>query len=363
MSQLYVGIMSGTSLDGIDLALVDFSSPAPVLVRTHHCAFPAALRQQLFALSQPGANEIDCLGLAEAQLAEAYAAATLQLLKRAGVTASAVKAIGCHGQTIRHRPDGHYGFTYQAGDMFRLAVQSQIRVISQFRQKDMALGGQGAPLVPAFHQAVFASLTEARAVVNIGGIANATLLCPGLPVTGFDTGPGNCLMDLWVQQHGLGPYDQNGDFAASGQLHAGLLQSLWQDPYFSRTGPKSTGREYFNQQWLNQALQGFALPAADVQRTLTRFTAETIMAALPKNVAQLYLCGGGAYNAQLVRELQQLRPAAAVDSTKALGIDPNWVEAMAFAWLAFAYDQKLPGNLPEVTGASKATVLGVEFGY
>lgn len=363
MSQLYVGIMSGTSLDGIDLVLVDFSSPAPQLIESLHCTFADSLRQQLFTLSQPGQNEIETLGLVEAELATAYAKATARLLVKAQITPAAVKAIGCHGQTIRHRPDGRFSFTYQIGDMFRLAVESQIRVISQFRQKDMALGGQGAPLVPAFHQAVFASPTEQRAVINIGGIANATLLRPGQPVTGFDTGPGNCLMDLWYQQQGLGSYDQDGAFAASGQLQQGLLQTLWQDPYFSRTGPKSTGREHFNQSWLTAVLQGFTLPAADVQRTLTRFTAETITASLPPGIAKIYLCGGGAYNSQLTRDLEQLRPQATIESTKALGIDPNWVEAMAFAWLAFAYDQKLPGNLPEVTGASAATVLGVEFSY
>jgi len=363
MSVLYIGIMSGTSLDGIDLVLADFTPTVPQLLQSLSCPFPAALRQQLFALSQPADNEIELLGLVEAELALCYADAVQQLLNKAQLSADAIQAIGCHGQTIRHRPDGRYAFTYQIGDMFRLAVTSGIRVIADFRQKDIALGGQGAPLVPAFHRAVFASSHESRAVVNVGGIANATLLQPGQQVTGFDTGPGNCLMDLWYQQQGLGDYDQDGLFAAAGTTVDELLQRCWQDPYFSRTGPKSTGREHFNQSWLEQRLVGLTLSAADVQNTLTRFTAETIAAALPADLAAMYLCGGGAYNLQLQRELQQLRPSCTVATTAQIGLSPSWVEAMAFAWLAYAYDQQIPGNLPEVTGASRSTVLGTAYSY
>lgn len=363
MPALYVGIMSGTSLDGIDLVLVDFGQRPPKLIATHTCAFPAALRAQLATLSQPGENEIERLGLAEAELAICYAEGVHELLKQAGTFAKDVKAIGCHGQTIRHRPEGRFGFTYQIGDMFRLAVQSQIRVISQFRQKDMALGGQGAPLVPAFHQAVFADAAKYRAIINIGGIANVTLLQPNAPVTGFDTGPGNCLLDVWFEQQGLGAYDKDGKFAASGHIQSTLLTRLWQDPYFKRQGPKSTGREHFNRPWLEKALQQEYYAPADVQRTLTRFSAETICYALPAEVSEVYLCGGGVYNLQLRQELQILKPDCLITSTNDLGIHPSFVEAMAFAWLAYAFDENIPSNVPEVTGASQATVLGTAFSH
>lgn len=367
MSSLYIGIMSGTSLDGIDLVLVRFDQSAPeklqpVLLNSLLCPFPEQLRQQLSQLAQSGPDELELMGLVEQQLALAYADAVQQLLSKANVTPEQITAIGCHGQTIRHRPYAQFPFTYQIGDMFRLAAETQIRVIADFRRKDMAYGGQGAPLVPAFHQAIFAKPNSYRAILNIGGIANVTLLQPNQLVRGFDTGPGNGLMDNWIQQQGLGLYDKDGLYAASGAIQQDLLTNLLSDRYFQLQGPKSTGREYFNAEWLAQKLQAENYAPADVQRTLTRFTAESIKIALVNEaINELFVCGGGAYNKVLISDLQQLFPKVQLQQTASLGVKADDVEAMAFAWLAYAYDNKIAGNIPEVTGASKAVVLGVEF--
>jgi anhydro-N-acetylmuramic acid kinase len=366
MSSLYIGIMSGTSLDGIDLVLVRFSQSArektqPELLDSLLCPFPEQLRLQLSQLAQSGPDELELMGLVEQQLASAYADAVKQLLSRAKVTPELISAIGCHGQTIRHRPYAAFPFTYQIGDMFRLAAETQIRVVADFRRKDMAYGGQGAPLVPAFHQAVFAN-SSYRAILNIGGIANVTLLQPDHPVRGFDTGPGNGLMDNWIQQQGLGLYDKDGQYAASGAIRQDLLADLLSDPYFQLQGPKSTGREYFNDLWLEQKLHNGNYTPADVQRTLTRLTAQSIKIALANEaIEELFVCGGGAYNQVLMDDLQQLFPKVQLEQTANLGVKADDVEAMAFAWLAYAYDQKIPGNIPEVTGARKAVVLGAEF--
>jgi anhydro-N-acetylmuramic acid kinase len=369
MSGLYIGIMSGTSLDGIDLVLVRFEQDSagqlhPELLDSLLCPFPELLRQQLSQLALSGPDELELMGLAEQQLALAYAAAVRQLLAKAQLGPEQICAIGCHGQTVRHRPYAQWPFTYQIGDMFRLAAETQIRVIADFRRKDLAYGGQGAPLVPAFHQAIFATADSSRAILNIGGIANVTLLQPGRPVRGYDTGPGNALLDSWIQQQGLGNYDQDGRYAASGQIQQDLLQCLLSDPYFQLQGPKSTGREYFNLQWLQPKLAQKNYAAADVQRTLTRFTAESIRAALSDEaIEELFICGGGAYNKVLISDLQQLFPTVQIRQTASLGVKADDVEAMAFAWLAYAYDHQIPGNIPEVTGARKAVVLGAQFSY
>jgi anhydro-N-acetylmuramic acid kinase len=356
----YIGIMSGTSLDGIDLVLASFS-PKPKLNCSQLHPFPAKLKQQLQRLCQPGDNEIELLGPTEQQLAQCYAAGVAALLAKASVTASSVAAIGCHGQTIRHRPDGPFPFTLQIGDMHKLAMLCQIPVIADFRRKDIAYGGQGAPLVPAFHRAVFQQVARQRAIVNIGGIANVTLLLADSAVTGFDTGPGNALLDNWVMHcHGQS-FDQNGGFCRQGQLLPELLTAMLADPYFTRPAPKSTGREYFNLQWLQQ-FKPERYPPADVQRTLCRLTAQTITGALSNyKVEQLYVCGGGVHNPVLMEDLSLFLPECSVSSTGALGVDADWVEAMAFAWLAWAYQHQVTGNLPEVTGASKACVLGVAY--
>lgn len=361
-SALYIGIMSGTSLDGIDVVLTDFSQPFPALLCSLLVPYPQHIRSALAAISQPGDNEIERLGLLEADLADCYASAVTQLLQQGGYAAEQIQAIGCHGQTIRHRPNGRQPFSYQIGDMHRLAAQTGIRVIADFRRKDIAFGGQGAPLVPAFHQAIFTDSQRGRCILNIGGIANITLLVPHQAVQGFDTGPGNCLLDNWIeQQQGL-PYDANGAFAASGQLQPELLLKLLSDSYFQQTGPKSTGREYFQLQWLQQHLTGSNYSAADVQRTLSQFSAGTMVLAISRYpVQEVFVCGGGAFNPQLLADLQGLLPQCRISTTAELGVAPDWVEAMAFGWLAYAFDLRIPGNVPAVTGARQPLVLGLEF--
>ena len=365
---LYIGIMSGTSLDGVDVVLVDFSPSYPNLIHSLCLPYPAELKAELAILAQPGANEIERLGLAEADLADCYAHAVQLLLQQSGIDRSRIRAIGCHGQTIRHRPNARQPFSYQIGDQHRLAMLTQIPVIADFRRKDIAYGGQGAPLVPAFHQAIFGAKTQGRCILNIGGIANITLLLPHQPVQGFDTGPGNCLLDNWIELQQGKAYDANGAYAASGRLDAALLGVLLSDPYFSQIGPKSTGREYFQLTWLQQQLKqlqavtGYMPAPADVQRTLSRFTAGTIALAVSRFVvSEIYVCGGGAHNAMLLQDLAELLPQCQISTTASLGVHPDWVEAMAFAWLAYAYVEQIPGNVPAVTGASQALVLGVHY--
>ncbi|MCH8537097.1 MAG: anhydro-N-acetylmuramic acid kinase [Alkalimonas sp.] len=358
---LYIGIMSGTSLDGIDLVLVDFSETTPRLLQSVLHPFPLELKAELSALARPGANEIERMGPAEQQLALCYAAGVAALLQQAALKPEDIQAIGCHGQTIRHRPDGRYPFSYQIGNMHLLAAETGIRVIADFRRKDMAYGGQGAPLVPAFHQAVFARPATNRAVVNIGGIANISVLTADGIVIGYDTGPGNCLMDDWVQLHRQQAYDADGGMASAGQLQPELLQKMLQDPYFSQTAPKSTGREYFHLAWLQQQLTGEE-SSVDVQRTLCRLTAQSIADCIrPYQVSDVYICGGGVHHPVLMQDLQQLLSPAQVVATDAAGVAADWVEAIAFAWLAWAFDQKLPGNVPAVTGARQPCVLGIEY--
>ena len=360
LPQLYIGIMSGTSLDGIDLVLADFTSKPNLLSRCL-LPFPASLQRELRSLAEPGDNEVERIGPVEYQLAECYAAGVRQLLQQANYQPELISAIGCHGQTIRHRPSQAQPFTMQLGNMHLLAALTGIRVIADFRRKDMAYGGQGAPLVPAFHQAVFARAGQNRAVVNIGGIANISLLHANGSITGYDTGPGNCLMDDWVSLHRQQPYDKDGVFSAEGKLLPGLLQQLLSDPFFQQRGPKSTGREYFHLPWLQQQLTGKEDPA-DVQRTLCRFTALSIANELQlPNLSKVFVCGGGVHHPVLMADLQQLLTPAKVKSSSSEGVDPDWVEAMAFAWLAQAFDQQRPGNVPAVTGARKACVLGIEY--
>lgn len=360
LPQLYIGIMSGTSLDGIDLVLADFTT-RPSLLSSCLLPFPANLQRELRSLAEPSDNEVERIGPVEYQLAECYAAGVRQLLQQANYQPEQIKAIGCHGQTIRHRPSQTQPFTMQLGNMHLLAALTGIRVIADFRRKDMAYGGQGAPLVPAFHQAVFARAGKSRAVVNIGGIANISLLSADATITGYDTGPGNCLMDDWVSLHRQLPYDKDGVFSAEGKLLPGLLQQLLSDPFFQQRGPKSTGREYFHLAWLQKQLTGQEAPA-DVQRTLCHFTALSIANELQlPNLSEVFVCGGGVHHPVLMADLQQLLTPAKVKSSSSEGVDPDWVEAMAFAWLAQAFDQQRPGNVPAVTGARKACVLGIEY--
>ncbi len=366
---LYIGVMSGTSLDSIDAALCEIPADAsPRLLASYTHPFPKTLRSELVSLCQPGDNEIERMGRADRELGACYAEAVAELLNAAQVDPARVNAIGCHGQTIRHRPPSasrksEQAFTLQIGDPNTLAMHSGITTIGDFRRRDIAEGGQGAPLAPAFHRAVFASPTTDRAVVNIGGMANITLLPAGGLCTGFDSGPGNVLMDAWIRQHQGLEYDEGGHWAASGKVDANLLEELLALPYFQQAqGPRSTGREDFDKGLLADIPQSTA--PVDVQATLLEFTARTIAAplsALPKAPSQLYVCGGGAFNTALMQRLETLLHPTIVASTQQLGIDPQWVEAMAFAWLAQRRLAGLPGNVTSVTGAAKEVMLGAIY--
>ncbi|TXH62293.1 MAG: anhydro-N-acetylmuramic acid kinase [Tolumonas sp.] len=362
---LYIGLMSGTSMDGIDAALVEFSAgdDQPRLIATHARSWPEHLVHRLHTICTPGENEIDQMGELDQKVAEEFAFAVNDLLQIAGIPKEEICAIGSHGQTIRHRPE--LGFTLQIGNGARLAAMTDIDVICDFRMKDIALGGQGAPLVPAFHQAVFGIPDTSRYILNIGGISNVSVL-PGHAdkVFGFDTGPGNTLLDSWYRQHHTGSYDKNGAWAASGQLHQPLLQDLLTHPYFSMPYPKSTGRETFTPAWMQQHICNHPdISAADVQRTLLEFTAVSVCDALQvlDTSAHLYLCGGGAHNPLLSQRIADLLPDWQVNSTQTLGMHPDWVEAIAFAWLAHCFCERRPGNLPAVTGARQKTVLGAFY--
>ena len=364
--ELFIGALSGTSIDGIDVALVRFA-PQPVLVATHGVAYPAELRRELLALCAPGENEIDRLGRADVAVGREFAAAVQAMLAQAGVAPGEVCAIGSHGQTIRHRPNFAPPFTLQIGDPNVIAANTGIPVVADFRRKDLALGGQGAPLVPAFHEAVFRQSGTDRVVVNIGGIANLTVL-PGdaaQPIAGFDTGPGNTLLDAW-SRHALNePMDRGGAFAARGRVEPELLAAFLADPYFQKNPPKSTGPEYFSPQWLDRHLAGGSLGAADVQATLVALTARTIAGGVRQfpglNRPQVFVCGGGARNPVLMRALADELPDSAVAPTDTLGVAADWVEAMAFAWLVRQRWHGMPGNIPGVTGATRAAVLGGLF--
>jgi len=372
--ELYIGLMSGTSIDGIDAALVEFKDGKCQLVAQHLQPMSSALTAQLHLLCRPDNDEITALATIEQPLAQAFALACQQLLAKTPYTASDVTAIGSHGQTIRHHPE--HGFTLQIGDANILAALTNIDTVADFRRKDMALGGQGAPLVPAFHQAVFQHQAINRAIVNIGGLANITYL-PSLqqakPIIGYDTGPGNTLLDAWfsAKNNSDSSYDVDGQWASSGVLIEPLLASLLQHEYFAINPPKSTGRELFNLAWLGKYLATEALVYADtdIQRTLTRFTAVSIANEVTKLIpsdgvnirTEVYICGGGAANPLLMADLAQLLPNHAVMTTAEIGIDPDWVEAIAFAWLAKQHVHKQPGNLPAVTGASRRAILGAFY--
>ncbi|MEO0317369.1 MAG: hypothetical protein RL404_1046 [Pseudomonadota bacterium] len=357
-SPLYIGLMSGTSLDGVDGVLTPFDAD-PVAA---HIPFPDDLRRELLSLQAPSDNEIHREALAANRIATLYAECVRELLDKAGLAASDVTAIGAHGQTIRHQPA--LGYTRQIINPALLAELSGIDVIADFRSRDIAAGGQGAPLVPAFHQAVFGSDKAVRVVANIGGIGNISILRPDGSVIGYDTGPGNLLMDGWVHRHKAQPYDRDGGWAASGKLIPALLDRLLQEPYLALPPPKSTGRDLFHADWLATQLQGFeAAQAADVQATLAAFTARTIADGVLRDAPDaeaVYVCGGGALNGHLMATLQGAL-AMPVLNTDELGIAPMHVEAIAFAWLAMRFCRRLPGNLPVVTGAAGTRVLGALY--
>ncbi|PKI17715.1 anhydro-N-acetylmuramic acid kinase [Colwellia sp. 12G3] len=393
----YIGLMSGTSADGIDLALVDFTDKGqqPRLLASLYQSYSNAISDKITSLYQPGNNEVDRAFHLDVELAHLFAQAINTLLNQENLSPTDIIAIGNHGQTIRHRPSGNNPFTLQIGCCQTLATVTGIRVVGQFRRKDMALGGQGAPLVPIFHQQLFAQAVDANFVVNIGGIANITFLPAqgtNQSVLGFDTGPGNALLDDWFTKHHScsdKSYDENGAWAAKGQVNQTLLTQLMQDDYIKSAAPKSTGREYFHLDWLEQQLAIFTehtdsqhhavtdntideesdrvVKAIDIQATLLAFTAQTISDEITALTAQgkVYLCGGGVHNSALVDALKgRLNTSGSafeINTMQALNIDGDILEAMAFAWLAYAFDHGLDSNMPAVTGASASCTLGNTF--
>ena len=368
MPDHYIGLMSGTSADGVDAVCVHFPEDPPGVTLAAHCheRYPDALRARLLALMVPGDDEIDRMGALEGELAEIFASVATAVREKAGLAVSEVAAIGSHGQTVRHRPRGTQAFTLQIGDPARIAERTGIATVSDFRRRDMAAGGQGAPLVPAFHQWLFRHATRTRAIVNIGGIANITLIpgaAAGAGVRGFDTGPGNALLDGWVRQHKGESQDTGGRLAAQGRADPQLLALLKDDPYFGAPPPKSTGREHFTSEWLAGRLQrlGRDLAVADVQATLVALTADTIAEALASlGPEEVFLCGGGTANPVLVAALAARLPVPVL-TTAHLGLDPQLVEPAAFAWLARETLAGRPGNLPSVTGARRPVVLGAIY--
>lgn len=361
--EYFIGLISGTSSDGVDAALMEFI-PAPRLLASHVLAYPDTLRAELLELAagRYRGDAVDQLGRLDHELGELFAQTALDLMKHAGLPVPAIRAIGSHGQTVRHRPGGSDPFTLQIADPNIIAARTGVTTVADFRRRDLALGGEGAPLVPAFHRAVFADRNQTRAVVNIGGIANLTLLpARDGTVSGFDTGPGNLLMDLWSRAHLHAPHDEGGAFAGGGKVSTALLADLLGDAYFCRAPPKSTGREYFNHAWLQPKLARHQLPAADVMATLCELTARTVADAVigcTPRAAQVLLCGGGTHNLTLVKRLSALLPNCKLGTTADCGVPPDWVEAAAFAWLARETLAGRPGNLPAVTGARAPSVLG-----
>jgi len=357
--ELYAGLMSGTSLDGIDAILADFGSSRPVIRESVHHVFSEKLRAQLLALNDTDKDELNIVASTANALATSYATAISELFKRSNVNPKHVRAIGCHGQTIRHRPD--LGYTIQLLNGALLSELVGVDIVCDFRSRDIAAGGQGAPLVPGFHHSIFADRHIHRVIINIGGIANITDLDPTRHTQGFDCGPGNILLDAWVRRHLETPYDQDGLWAKSGKVIPRLLTQLLEDEYFHRTAPKSTGREMFNLGWLQKNLSGTE-SSNDVQATLLQLTTNTIADAVRKHAAtaqEIYICGGGTKNTYLMERLRARLSPISVQSTEALGLPATLVEALAFAWLARQNIKNLPGNLPSVTGAKGERILGV----
>ncbi|MDG6794570.1 anhydro-N-acetylmuramic acid kinase [Glaesserella parasuis] len=367
VSQNCLGVMSGTSLDGVDLALVNFSQ-TPKLIAADFTPMPDTLRVALSQLVKKEETSLQTLGELDHQLALLYADSIQWFLAKHQLNADDIVAVGCHGQTVWHSPKGQYPFTMQIGDMNLLAARTGITTVGDFRRRDMAFGGQGAPLVPAFHQAVFSSPERLTVVLNIGGISNISVLNPNQQTIGYDVGAGNTLLDIWIEKHLGKRYDANGEWARTGKIHSALLALLLDEPFFQLPPPKSTGRELFNLEWLEHKLtQIEPLPAEDVQATLVEFTVQSIVQALRQienpNAyhSVLLVCGGGAKNPLIMERLQTHLIDWQVSTTTEYGLDVDYVEAAAFAWLAYQRIHNLPANLPSVTGATQEVSLGAIF--
>ena len=363
-----MGLMSGTSMDGIDAALLEIDAAGMRVRAALAREWPAGLQWRLrSAAERPDVTGLGELGELDTAVGVQLALVAAELLQSAAIEAAAVRAIGSHGQTLLHRPAGDTPFTLQIGDPNVIAERLGVDVVADFRRRDIAAGGEGAPLMPAFHAAAFGAAGETRAVVNIGGMANVTLLGADGGVIGFDTGPGNCLLDSWTRRHLGRPYDADGRWAAAGKVHAPLLARLLADPYFARPAPKSTGRETFSDAWLDRALtaEPGAQAPADVQATLAQLTASSIAEALTRAAgtapSQAYVCGGGSFNTDLMQRLAHALPGTAWQTTAACGIAPEHVEAAGFAWLAYRCIEGRAGNLPSVTGARHPVPLGAIY--
>lgn len=367
MDKYYIGMMSGTSLDAVDTVLTSFADGKIEFLASHSNPIPNTLKDKILKLCFSSDNEIEVLGALDRELGELFAVSCLQLMEKAKISPRDVQAIGSHGQTIRHRPFAQVPFTLQIGDPNTIAEKTGITVVADFRRRDMVLGGQGAPLVPGFHDYLFKHRKDNYWVLNIGGIANLTWLPkpPERKIFGFDTGPGNMLMDAWCLQHKGNRFDEDGQWAGQGKVSATLLEMLLSDPYFAKKPPKSTGREYFNLAWIKQHLDKLpVISPEDVQATLLELTARTITQAIlefKEKSPVLWVCGGGIKNQALMQRIRDLAIGITVSSTAEVSIDPQWIEACAFAWLAYQTMNNQTSNIPTVTGASHATILGAIY--
>jgi anhydro-N-acetylmuramic acid kinase len=363
----YVGLMSGTSMDGIDAAVVTFGERQCEVVATLGNLYPDDLRETLYVASRkPAECTVDKIGQLDHWIGECFRDAALAVIEQNQIDINDVVAIGSHGQTLRHQPRASRPFTLQIGDPNIIAAGTGLTTVADFRRRDIALGGEGAPLAPAFHQWLFADERQDRAVLNIGGIANVTMLLATGPVVGFDTGPGNTLLDGWIRQCKSLPFDGDGDWAKSGTVSEPLLSTMLSDPYFAQAPPKSTGFEYFNGAWTRNkvATTGTEVKPEDIQSTLSELSARTIAVAILEHapaIEQLLICGGGIHNSDLMQRLRSYLSGIDVSSTEEFGLHPDWVEAAAFAWLAKRCLDGQPGNLPAVTGASERTILGAIY--
>ncbi|MDM8569097.1 anhydro-N-acetylmuramic acid kinase [Thiotrichales bacterium HSG1] len=360
---MYIGLMSGTSIDAIDVVLADFIGNEIHINAVYSHPWPQNLRDTLLALTQETKEQsvLHAIAILDVKVGKLFAEAVINTLEKASISKEKIHAIGSPGQTLYHHPDGNPSYTWQLGDPNIIAKMTKITTIADFRRGDIAVGGQGAPLAPSFHNAYMHSSEENRGVLNIGGIGNLTVLPAdkSLPVIGFDTGPGNALLDAFSYQQQHLPVDKDGMWAASGRVHTDLLKDMLEDEYFIRPAPKSTGRDYFNLEWLSYHILGLSLPPEDIQATLCQLTVDSVANSVKSyDIQRLLVCGGGVHNSLLMRGLADKLPNYKIESTEAIGINPNLVEAICFAWLAKQRLNEKPGNLPSVTGADQAVILG-----